>query len=40
VHHGHWAAALADLSVVEREQLADLIIRAGTGFDQHFSDGA
>jgi len=40
VHHGHWAAALEDLSVAEREQLADLIIRAGTGFDRHFTDGA
>jgi len=40
VHHGHWAAALAGLSVVEREQLADLIIRAGTGFDEHFTGGA
>ena len=40
VHHGHWAAALADLSIAEREQLADLIIRAGNGFDRHFSGGA
>jgi DNA-binding MarR family transcriptional regulator len=40
VHHGHWAAALADLSIAEREQLGDLIIRAGTGFDRHFSGGA
>jgi DNA-binding MarR family transcriptional regulator len=40
VHHGHWAAALEDLSIAEREQLADLVIRAGTGFDRHFTDGA
>jgi DNA-binding MarR family transcriptional regulator len=40
LHHGHWAAALADLSIAEREQLADLVIRAGTGFDRHFIDGA
>jgi DNA-binding MarR family transcriptional regulator len=40
VHHGHWVAALADLSIVEREQLADLVIRAGTGFDRHFTGGA
>jgi DNA-binding MarR family transcriptional regulator len=40
VHHGHWAAALAELSIEEREQLADLVIRAGTGFDRHFTGGA
>jgi DNA-binding MarR family transcriptional regulator len=40
LHHGHWAAALADLSIAEREQLADLVIRAGNGFDRHFIDGA
>jgi DNA-binding MarR family transcriptional regulator len=40
VHHGNWVAALADLSTAEREQLADLIIRAGTGFDRHFNGGA
>ena len=40
VHHSNWATALADLSIAEREQLADLIIRAGTGFDRHFSGGA
>jgi DNA-binding MarR family transcriptional regulator len=39
IHHGHWDAALADLSLAEREQLADLIIRAGTGFDRHFNGG-
>jgi DNA-binding MarR family transcriptional regulator len=37
VHHAHWLDALADLSLDERAQLADLIIRAGTGFDQHFN---
>ncbi len=40
VHHANWAAALADLSIAEREQLADLVIRAGTGFDRHFTTGA
>jgi DNA-binding MarR family transcriptional regulator len=40
VHHGHWAAALADLTTDEREQLGELIIRAGTGFDRHFTGGA
>jgi DNA-binding MarR family transcriptional regulator len=38
VHHGHWAAALAELSIDERAQLADLIIRAGVGFDRHFAE--
>jgi DNA-binding MarR family transcriptional regulator len=38
VHHGHWAAALADLSIEERAHLADLIIRAGVGFDRHFTE--
>jgi DNA-binding MarR family transcriptional regulator len=38
VHHGHWAAALEGLSIDERATLADLIVRAGTGFEKHFSE--
>ena len=40
LHHGHWASALSDLSIAERAQLTDLLLRAGEGFDKHFTDGA
>lgn len=38
LHHGHWANALRDLSIDERAQLADLLLRAGAGFDRHFAE--
>jgi DNA-binding MarR family transcriptional regulator len=38
IHHGHWGDALRDLTIEERAQLTDLLLRAGAGFDRHFAE--